>query len=412
MMRRTPSSPSSVRAKRRSAPVVIDASADPQSPPARPMPTSPTPSPAKNAKIGTIDLGTIEDLRILNEDGVADPALDPNLPRAELLRIHRAMVLTRKLDQRMLMMQRQGQMGTFAPGLGQEATQIGQVYPLTKSDWFAPSYRSFGAQLWRGWPMDQLLLLWDGYFEGFAPPEDVNDLPFSIVIGSHVPTATGIAMGMNIRGAKDCVVVNFGDGASSQGIVSEAMNFAAVYKAPVVFVIENNGWAISMPACQQAAVTELARRGPAFGIPAMRVDGNDILAMIVAMKRACDHARGGSGGGGPFLIEAVTYRMSVHTTADDPKVYRDDAEVQAWEKKCPIARFEKYLIAKKMLTAKDCERIAQECEQEVLDARERFRGRAKANPREVFDYVWANPSPEHEAQKQEYLAKLDRKKVE
>lgn len=412
MTSRTPSSPSSVRAKRRSAPVVIDAPADPQSPPARPMPTPPTPpstSPAKDTKIRTIDLGTIEDLRILNEDGVADPALDPNLPRAELLRIHRAMVLTRKLDQRMLMMQRQGQMGTFAPGLGQEATQIGQVYPLTKADWFAPSYRSFGAQLWRGWPMDQLLLLWDGYFEGFAPPPEVNDLPFSIVIGSHVPTATGIAMGMNIRGAKDCVVVNFGDGASSQGIVSEAMNFAAVYKAPVVFVIENNGWAISMPACQQAAVTELARRGPAFGIPAMRVDGNDILAMIVACKRAADHARSGNG---PFLIEAVTYRMSVHTTADDPKVYRDEAEVQAWEKKCPIARFEKYLIAKKLLTPKDCERLAQECEQDVLDAREKFRARAIPNPREVFDYVWANPSPEHEAQKREYLAKLDRKGVE
>ncbi len=412
MTSRTPSSPSSVRAKRRSAPVVIDAPADLKQPPARPMPTPPTPpstSPAKDTKIRTIDLGTIEDLRILNEDGVADPALDPNLPRAELLRIHRAMVLTRKLDQRMLMMQRQGQMGTFAPGLGQEATQIGQVYPLTKADWFAPSYRSFGAQLWRGWPMDQLLLLWDGYFEGFAPPPEVNDLPFSIVIGSHVPTATGIAMGMNIRGAKDCVVVNFGDGASSQGIVSEAMNFAAVYKAPVVFVIENNGWAISMPACQQAAVTELARRGPAFGIPAMRVDGNDILAMIVACKRAADHARSGNG---PFLIEAVTYRMSVHTTADDPKVYRDEAEVKAWEKKCPIARFEKYLIAKKVLTKDDCERIAQECEQEVLDAREKFRARAIAKPREVFDYVWANPSPEHEAQKREYLAKLDRKGVE
>lgn len=373
------------------------------------MPTPPNKPSAKNPKISTIDLGAIEDLRILNEDGVADPALDPNLPKDELLRIHRAMVLTRKLDQRMLMMQRQGQMGTFAPGLGQEATQIGQVYPLTKNDWFAPSYRSFGAQLWRGWPMDQLLLLWDGYFEGFAPPPTVNDLPFSIVIGSHVPTATGIAMGMNIRKAKDCVVVNFGDGASSQGIVSEAMNFAAVYKAPVVFVIENNGWAISMPACQQAAVTELARRGPAFGIPAMRVDGNDILAMIVACKRAADHARSGNG---PFLIEAVTYRMSVHTTADDPKVYRDEAEVKAWEKKCPIARFEKYLIAKKLLTAKDCERIAQECEQEVLDAREKFRARAIAKPREVFDYVWANPSAEHEAQKAEYLAKLDRKGIE
>jgi TPP-dependent pyruvate/acetoin dehydrogenase alpha subunit len=136
-----------------------------------------------------IELGRIEELRILDEHGRADDALDPKLSSEELQRVYRAMVLTRKLDLRMLNMQRQGEMGTFAPGLGQEATQIGQVFPLSKRDWYSPSYRSFGAQLWRGWEIERLLLLWDGFFEGFAPPEDVNDLPFSIVIGSHVPLA-------------------------------------------------------------------------------------------------------------------------------------------------------------------------------------------------------------------------------
>ncbi|HRP61928.1 MAG TPA: pyruvate dehydrogenase (acetyl-transferring) E1 component subunit alpha [Phycisphaerales bacterium] len=357
----------------------------------------------------TIDLGTIEDLRILSESGEVDTKLDPNLPAEELRKIYRAMILTRKLDLRMLAMQRQGEMGTFAPGFGQEATQIGQVYPLTKSDWFSPSYRSFGAQLWRGWKLDQLMLLWDGFFEGFAIPDGVNDLPFSIVIGSHVLPATGIAMGIRARGEDSVVVTNFGDGASSQGAVSEAFNFAAVFHAPVIFVLENNGWAISIPVEKQCGVKELARRGPAFGIPAIRVDGNDILAMIVATQQAVEHARNGKG---PYLIETVTYRMSYHTTADDPKVYRTDEEVKAWEAKCPIARFEKYLKNKKVLGDEDFRRIADECEQEILQAREAFRAKAKAKPREVFDFMYEQLPPELERQKAEYFARLDRKGVE
>lgn len=357
----------------------------------------------------TIDLGTIEDLRILSESGEVDAKLDPNLPAEELRKIYRAMILTRKLDLRMLAMQRQGEMGTFAPGFGQEATQIGQVYPLAKSDWFSPSYRSFGAQLWRGWQLDQLMLLWDGFFEGFAIPDGVNDLPFSIVIGSHVLPATGIAMGIRARGEDSVVVTNFGDGASSQGAVSEAFNFAAVFHAPIIFVLENNGWAISIPVEKQCGVKELARRGPAFGIPAIRVDGNDILAMIVATQQAVEHARSGKG---PYLIETVTYRMSYHTTADDPKVYRTDEEVKAWEAKCPIARFEKYLKSKKVLADEDFRRIADECEQEILQAREAFRAKAKAKPREVFDFMYEQLPPELERQKAEYFARLDRKGVE
>ena len=357
----------------------------------------------------TIDLGDLEDLSILNERGEVDAALEPDLPDVELRRVHRAMVLTRKLDLRMLAMQRQGEMGTFAPGMGQEATQIGQVYPLTSDDWFSPSYRCFGAQLWRGWAIDQLLLLWDGFHAGFAPPDGVNDLPFSIVIGSHVPLATGVAMAMRNRGDRSVMLTNFGDGAFSQGIVAESMNFAAVFKAPIVFVVENNGWAISTPIEKQSGVMELARRAPGYGIPAIRADGNDILAMIVATTRAVEHARSGAG---PFLIEAVTYRMSLHTTADDPKVYRNDDEVKAWEGKCPIARFEAYLKNKGLLDDELIQRIAAECEQEVLAGRESFRRKAKADPREVFDFVYEKLTPELEAQKAEYFKKLNRKGVE
>lgn len=359
-----------------------------------------------------IDLGRIEHLQILNERGeIVDASRDPGLPESQMLVIHRAMVLTRKLDIRMLNMQRQGEMGTFAPSIGQEATQIGQVYPLTKRDWFAPSYRSFGAQVWRGWPIDQLLLLWDGFFEGFAPPEGVNDLPFSIVIGSHLLPAVGVAQAIQYKSEPPygVVAVNFGDGAISQGAANEAFNFAAVDKAPVVFICENNGWAISMPVEKQAATPTLAQRGVGFGIPSIRVDGNDVLAMIVAMRGAVERARSG---GGPTLIEAVTYRMSYHTTADEPKVYREETKVQAWESKCPIARFETHLINRKMIDRAGCDRVAQECERQVLEAREAFRKRAVARPREVFDFVYEELTPELREQQAEYFEKLKRKGAE
>jgi pyruvate dehydrogenase E1 component alpha subunit len=357
----------------------------------------------------TIAVPEIGELQVLDAHGRADPALVPDLSKEELLRIHRAMVLTRKFDVRMLTMQRQGKMGTFAPGFGQEATQIGQIYPLIADDWFAPSYRSFGAQIWRGWPMEQLLLLWDGYFEGFPPPPGVNDLPFSIVIGSHVLPAVGVAMGMKHRGKPTVMMTNFGDGAMSQGVVAEAFNFASVNAAPVVFVCENNGWAISTPTKLQSAVSVLARRASGYGMPSARVDGNDVLAMITACTAAVERARRGDG---PTLIEAVTYRMGVHTTADDPKVYRADEEVEAWSAKCPIARFEKHLVSRGVVDPKGLEAAASECEQEVLEARERFDAMAVANPREVFDYVFAELTPTLEEQKREYLAKLDRKGVE
>ena len=372
------------------------------------QPISAVAAPDTPVRKNLIDLGDIESLQILNEDGVADEAFAPRLDNEELARIHRAMVLTRTLDIRMLNMQRQGEMGTFAPGIGQEATQIGQVHPLGSKDWFVPSYRSFGAQLWRGWTIEGLMLLWDGFFEGFEVPAGVNDLPFSIVIGSQVPVATGVAMGIRQRREKHVVVTNFGDGAISQGAVNEAFNFAAVYKSPIVFVVENNGYAISMPAEKQAATKELARRGPGFGIPAIRVDGNDVLEMRVATTEAVDRARAGEG---PTLIEAVTYRMGLHTTADDPKVYRSDDEVDSWKPRDPITRFEKYLIGKGLLDENRIQRTGEECEQEVLNARERFRERAVANPREVFEYIYDSLPPALQQQKREYLARLDRKGV-
>lgn len=357
----------------------------------------------------TINPGNIEVLQILNEQGQVHEGLEPALDDATLLKIHRGLVLTRTFDQRMLTMQRQGEMGTFAPNLGQEACQLGQVIPLTKDDWYSPSYRSFGAQIWRGWPMDHLFKLWAGYHEGFPPPANVNDLPFSIVIGSHVLPAVGIAMGMNYQDKSHCVVVNFGDGAFSQGSVSEALNFAAVNAAPVVFVCENNGWAISTPLAKQSATDSLAVRGLGYGVPSIRVDGNDILAMTVAVDEAAQRARAG---GGPTLIEAVTFRMSLHTTADDPTVYRDEALVEPWKARCPIRRFEIYVKAKGIIDEAGIEQIRAACDDEVLEARQRFRDTAVAKPREIFDHIYGELSPELEAQKQAYLKRLDDRGVE
>ncbi len=356
-----------------------------------------------------IDLGRIEVLQVLDEHGNVDQARDPGLSDSELLAVHRAMVLTRSFDSRMLTMQRQGEMGTFAPNLGQEACMIGQVWELTRQDWFSPSYRSFGAQIHRGWPMERLFLLWSGYHEGFPPPEGVNDMPFSIVIGSHVLPAVGIAMGMRRRNNNDCVVVNFGDGAMSQGAVSEAFNFAMVDRAPVVFVCENNGWAISTPTKLQYATDHLAGRGVAFGLSSIRVDGNDILGMIAAMREATRRARDGEG---PTFVEAITYRMSLHTTADDPTVYRDSADSDPWHSRCPINRMEKYLEGRGLLSKEAAEKVKLEADAEVLEARERFRKIAKARPREVFDHLYKVTPSELEDQRNEYLSRLDRKGVD
>ena len=357
----------------------------------------------------SINLGHIEVLQILNEYGEVDSGLEPELSDSTLLDVYRAMVLARVFDQRMLTMQRQGKMGTFAPNTGQEACIIGQVQPLSKSDWYAPSYRSFGAQILRGWPMEHLMRLWAGFHDGFPPPEGVNDLPFSIVIGSHVLPAVGVGMGMNYKKNNDCVVVNFGDGASSQGAVSEALNFAAVYKAPVIFVCENNGWAISTPIRKQTANDVFAARGTSFGIPSIRIDGNDILAMICATREATKRAKNGEG---PTYIEAITYRMSLHTTADDPTVYRDEKEVEPWVRRCPISRFETYLKNKGLLSNESIQEILETCEEKVIEARDKFYGMPPANPKEIFDHLYESIPEELKEQREQYFNRLREKGID
>ncbi|MCG3138910.1 MAG: Pyruvate dehydrogenase E1 component subunit alpha [Phycisphaerae bacterium] len=345
----------------------------------------------------------VEELSILDVDGQVDTALEPALNHDELLRIYRAMVLTRELDDRMLKMQRQGRIGTFAPCRGQEATQIGYIYPMQKEDWVVPSYRAPGAQIWRGWHLEQILLFWNGYEEGARTPEGVNDLPVAIPVGSHPILAAGIGMGMKLQGTKQVVLTAFGDGSTSEGDVLEAFNFAGVYQAPVVFVCENNQYAISLPRAKQTRAETIAQKALAFGYDGIKVDGNDVLAMIVVTTEAVNKARRGDG---PTLIEAFTYRMQMHTTADDPKKYRSDEEVKEWEKKCPLLRFEKYLINKKAADEKLLQEIHQDVIDEVQAGLERFEKCCVPQPDKLFDYTYAQLTPELQAQKEEFLAIL------
>lgn len=347
----------------------------------------------------------LEHLSILDDAGNVDEKLVPDLDDQAMLEIYRAMVATRQLDIRMLRMQRQGQMGTFAPGRGQEATQIGSIYPLRKNDWYWPSYRSFGAQMWRGWTVEGLMLLWDGYFAGFEIPEGVNELPFSIIVGGHIPPATGVAMGCKYLGTDEVVLTNFGDGASSEGDFNESLNFAGVYKSPIIYLCENNQWAISTPFEKQTASKTIAHRALGFGVPGMQVDGNDVLAVLVAHQEAVARARAGDG---PSVIEALTYRMDVHTTADDPTVYRKDDEVERWEQKDPIIRYEKFLRDRTLLDDAKIEAIENEEREKVDAGRAKFDELKSKNYREVFDYMYETLPPELIEQRDEYFAKLDR----
>ncbi len=279
----------------------------------------------------------IEYISILNENGEADEGLDPQLSEDMLLKFYRAMLVGRKFDERMLILQRGGKIGTFAPVKGQEA-QIGAVAALTPDDWLVPSFRESPAEIWRGKSMESILLFYSGYNEGGFVPPGVNNLPVSVPVGSQMLHAVGIAYGMKYRKENKVAMTFFGDGATSQGDFHEAMNSAAVYQVPVIFVCQNNHWAISLPRAKQTHSQTLAQKALGYGMPGTQVDGNDVFAVYTAAKKAVDLARSG---GGPTFIEMVTYRLSLHTTADDPKKYRSEEEVREWEKRDPISRFEK-----------------------------------------------------------------------
>lgn len=342
----------------------------------------------------------IEYLSILDEKGKVDKDLAPDLDKVFLLKLHRGMLLGRRFDERLLQLQRQGRMGTFALITGQEAAQIGAVAALEDSDWLVPSFREMAAQLWRGITMESVILLYAGYNEGAEIPSDQNNLPISIPVGTQTLHGAGIAYAMKYREKRQVAMVFFGDGATSEGDFHEALNFAGVFQVPAVFVCQNNHWAISIPRSKQTRSKTLAQKALAYGIPGIQVDGNDVLAVYSAAKEAVDRARAGDG---PTMIECVTYRMSLHTTADDPKRYRKEEEVEEWVEKDPITRFQKYLKSKKVLTDKKIESIEEEIKQEIKEAVEQTEKKMEkiGDPLLMFDHVFAELPPYLQEQRKE-----------
>jgi pyruvate dehydrogenase E1 component alpha subunit len=350
----------------------------------------------------------IESLSILQENGEVDQSLDPKLSEDLLLKLYRGMALGRRFDERMLILQRQGKIGTFAPMKGQEA-QVGAVAPLVPGDWLVPSFREAAAEIWRGKTMESILLYYGGYNEGGYTPKGVNILPISVPVGSQALHAAGIGYAMKYRKEKNVVMTFFGDGATSQGDFHEAMNFASVFQAPVILVCQNNHWAISLPRSKQTHSRTLAQKALAYDMPGIQVDGNDVLAVYKASKDAVERARSG---GGPTFIEMVTYRLSLHTTADDPKKYRLDQEVAEWEKRDPIPRFEKYLKERGILSDEKIQAIAEEIQAEIRAAEQRWSEQAEkpADPLEMFSHAYAELPPHLISQKEELSRALDEKR--
>jgi len=343
----------------------------------------------------------VEYLSILDEEGRLDEALEPEISEDLLLKLHRAMVLGRRFDERVLSLQRQGRIGTFAPTSGQEASQLGAAAVLEPSDFMMPSFRETVAQIYRGVPMEAVILSFGGYNEAALLVEEGNDLPNSVPVGSQVLHAVGIAWGIKYRKKKDVAMTFFGDGGTSEGDFHEGMNFAGVFQVPAVFVCQNNQWAISVPRSKQTRSKTLAQKALAYGMPGIQVDGNDILAVYTAAKEAVDRARAGEG---PSMIECETYRMMMHTTADDPKRYRKDEEVEGWKKKDPIQRFQKYLKNKGLLSDEKVEELEAQVKEEIQKAVERAEELMKkySDPLQMFEHVYAERPPYLNEQREEF----------
>ncbi|HEY1960301.1 MAG TPA: thiamine pyrophosphate-dependent dehydrogenase E1 component subunit alpha [Polyangiaceae bacterium] len=288
-------------------------------------------------------------VRVLRDDGSLDPAFDPHLDPETVLAIYKHLVLVRLLDDRLVTLQRQGRIGFHIGSLGEEAAIIGSAAAVRASDWLFPCYREFGAALWRGMSLQAYM---NNMFGNSEDPAKGRQMPdhytcraakfgsISSPIGTQITQGVGFAWAAKMRKDDLATLVYFGEGATSSAEFHNGMNFAGVFKTPTVFFCRNNGWAISVPVERQTASSSFAIKGVAYGIPGIRCDGNDLFAVYKCTRDAIAHA---AAGGGPTIIEAMTYRLSGHSTSDDPKAYRKEGEVEHWKKRDPIARLRKHL---------------------------------------------------------------------
>lgn len=346
-----------------------------------------------------------QQLQIMDINGdIIHPELMPDIDQGTLLEMYKTMLLSRMVDTKTLQYQRQGRMLTYAPNLGQEATQVGTIAATNHSDWVATSFRELGAWLYRGAPIYNILLYWYGNERGMHMPEDVRILPVSVPIASQLQHATGLAYAAKYRGLPDIAIGYVGDGGTSQGDFHEALNFAAVMNTPNIFIVQNNQFAISTRRMVQTKSDTIAQKAIAYGMPGIQVDGNDIFAVYAATKEAADRARNG---GGPSLIECYTYRLGAHTTADDPTKYRSDEEVKAWEPKDPVLRFKKYLIKQNLWTEEQDQKELEAYEKYVKEEFEKVEASGLVSLEDVFEFHYATMHPELKAQyeeKKRYMA--------
>jgi pyruvate dehydrogenase E1 component alpha subunit len=335
--------------------------------------------------------------RVLGDDGSADPA-EVALPDEELVALYRWMVLNRQLDERMVAMQRQGRIGFYIGSIGEEATVFGTARAMAPSDWIFPCYREHGAALLRGMPLatfvcdllgnagDAMLGHQMPCHEAWRPGLFTS---ISSPIGTQIPQAVGAAMAARIKKEEMVSLVYFGEGATSSNDFHTGLNFAGVHKAPVVFVCRNNGWAISVPRDRQTASETIAHKALGYGMHGERVDGNDLLAVFDATRRARARAAAGEG---PTLLECITYRIEGHSTSDDPRAYRPPELVEPWRKKDPILRLRQFLQRRELLRDADDERLRADVREQILQAvKEAEAYGAKPALETMFEGVYAEP---------------------
>ncbi|HUH07589.1 MAG TPA: pyruvate dehydrogenase (acetyl-transferring) E1 component subunit alpha [Egibacteraceae bacterium] len=318
--------------------------------------------------------------------------------------LYRHMVIARRVDKQAIALQRQGQLGVYASLLGQEAAQVGAAYALAPQDWIFPSYREMGAALVRGVDPSAILHLFRGTWLSNHDPYESNFALLAIPIATQTLHATGYAMAAGLDG-RDLVVLScLGDGATSEGDAHEAFNFAAVFQAPCVFYVQNNQYAISVPLSKQTHAPTIAHKAVGYGMPGLRCDGNDVLASYAVTRQAVERARGG---GGPSLIEAVTYRMEAHTTADDPTRYRTPEELAEWKARDPIARFETFMEGQGLLDDDMRAEIDEEAKAIGARMRSQITDAPHPDPMEMFEHVYVEPPGRYAEQREQLRAELD-----
>ncbi|SET50215.1 pyruvate dehydrogenase E1 component alpha subunit [Oceanobacillus limi] len=337
--------------------------------------------------------------RIIDDQGnLLEESFKDQLNDQFVKRFYYHMYRIRTFDRKAKNLQRQGRIGTYPPFEGQEAAQVGSALALGPGDWMFPTYRDHGAMLTFGADMSRTFLYWNGRVEGCVPPDGKNIFPAAVPIATQIPHAAGVAWAEKKKGTRNLAIAYFGDGATSEGDFHEGLNFASVFQTPTIFFNQNNRYAISVPIEKQMNSETIAQKGIAYGIPSVRIDGNDCFSVYFETLSAAERARNGDG---PTLIEAVTWRTGAHTTADDPTKYRPDNQgIDVVE---PIIRLERFMKNYEFWDEKEMEEMHVLIEDEVERAVQEMEKYPKAKVEDLFDHVFANPPQQLLAQKESYL---------